>query len=476
MSCSASQVALADSCLRKWGLSYLGAERQPKHASALKGNDFHTTLERWLRDAAAPPEVIAELADARRAELAAAHEEPPSASQAHRVKQLTALLQGDYAGRLEAAAMSAIRFLPPPKLPGMRVEGRFEFEDSGVRWLGYQDLVWERNGLRVLHDHKSTSSISRWAKTPEELEHDPQLVIYARREFQSWPEPRLECEWHYTEMTAKPRTVPVRLTVLREAIDQDFALITDKALALERIRAEGPDPKTLPYNEETCNAFGGCPYKGRECIIDPLVRIRGAFARLKKKDENMSTGFLARVQSKQQPALAPAPAPAVDERTGEGPSEEQIKAAIADASRGRPSLRDKLQAPPPSPGAQGVSPLPANISRVVAPKTEEQKEELDAAILAMSSEELDEAITAPVDPAPVRAARGRKPKADAPAPVSAPDAPYTVDAPKLSVEDALSLAIVRLLDRLVDPMVPLPDAVAALERVSSVVLCLPSRP
>lgn len=129
-------------------------------------------------------------------------------------------------------------------------------------------------------DHKTTSDL-RWAKTAEQLEDDPQFLIYATFAMITWGVPEVQAKWIYYVASA-PRNGPrqpkgVRaVTATAHAADPVFIghlkILTADMRAIQVIRTTKPAANDLPASPGSCAAFGGCPHAER-CKLTSADRL-----------------------------------------------------------------------------------------------------------------------------------------------------------------------------------------------------------
>lgn len=349
---SASQVRTYRACARQWAFKYLsGLDDPPKSASEM-GKDCHEIWEEWLAYATPPDGSAWVIAQDRAAEIDIAS-----------VKLLEHGVDA-YAERLTAITMNAVPHLPAPRSHDLVVEGEFHFEDRGIQWRGYKDLTWwPEPGHLVLHDHKTTSNL-RWAKSHEQLRIDEQVNLYALSEFRKHDLDKIEANWHYTT-TTNPTTKKVHLTVYREDAEKYCEELARDGRAMLQGYEQRPDPNQLPPAEDlaTCDAYGGCPYKNTVCKLTTTDRIRASFRYSQERKVGMNffermkqtPGFAADDSSKD---LAPSVSKGAPPRAPDPPQ------AQPPAPPEQPkTLREKLGAPPPSPGASGFTPPTAVIAQ-----------------------------------------------------------------------------------------------------------------
>lgn len=273
---SATQIEAIRLCERKWGLLKLDGVAQPPNKYAGTGVDAHKVLEAWQRDG-------------------------------------TAIDLNTPIGKIVSAGL---RFLPRPG--SHHVEAEFLFRTDKATYRGFKDLKSKGpSPIREVWDHKTSSDL-RWMKTPEKLRRDPQANLYAvseifeAREQNSYVE-RIEENWvYYLTDPKKPRSRKVQLHVLPDKatripirsedvkpehfgimyydelferfaeIESDAEKILQYHLLHEQKMVQGKD---LPYDVAGCDAFGGCPYKDKECRLTIRERVESMEAKASLADK-----------------------------------------------------------------------------------------------------------------------------------------------------------------------------------------------
>lgn len=276
---SPSSIDTYRDCQRKWAWNKLDKIKKPPNKYAQRGTDVHNVLESWLRDGIPIPQTDA--------------------------------------GKI---ALAGVRHLPLPKTGLVEGGGKlFSFAGSRAVYQGKKDwrtygpapfLVGGSNvGLVRVFDHKSTTDF-KWAKRAEELRKDVQSNLYAVHEIACLTdpsaEPVIEENWvYYRANPKKPGSMRVVLNVVPDGVPmvlpvpdgvgpgyfgmmqyselwQRFEEIeSDAAEMLDHIRNQRK-AKQLPYNIETCNKYGGCPYRGNPCKLSMSEIIRGHMEQEKK--------------------------------------------------------------------------------------------------------------------------------------------------------------------------------------------------
>lgn len=193
-------------------------------------------------------------------------------------------------------------------------------------WAGSRDLVWQDlAGDWSLWDYKTTPSIARYAKTPDDLQRDLQCNLYALVTMLEHDLTELPCTWLYLETKSVRRAAPVRITISlanAERVVQSWVPIARRLDAIESVEAAAPNP-------DACAAYGGCPHhvsQGGPCTV---LRNIGALMSARRKSKMPLTPEL---KAKFERHVAPAegtPAAAAQATA-------QAAAEAAKPRRGRP--------------------------------------------------------------------------------------------------------------------------------------------
>ncbi len=229
-------------CKRAWAWAYIKGFKQKPGLKMFAGDWVHNALSAWLT-AGVPPSELADnlltrMISEHATELVAKNTDPE-----------------EYTARLIAVANRALPQLPYPNAEGVRVERGFRFDLGDVTWIGFKDL--EVPGL--VTDFKITSS-PQYAKTSEDLEHDPQATLYAAETMARTDTQSIALEWLYLIPNKTPRVKPVVTTLTREHVDSELVKLAEIGKEIHRLRVLAPDPMTIEPNIFACDSFGGCPY------------------------------------------------------------------------------------------------------------------------------------------------------------------------------------------------------------------------
>ena len=142
---------------------------------------------------------------------------------------------------------------------------------------GYIDLVNPRGlpGIIEVLDHKTSSNIERYAKTPEQLRQDPQCIMYL------WWAAKKFCRVNHDKTTFRFSHVYYQtkgaVRALKVSVDLCVEELCDSWTALSlhvldmRQAATETDPLRVACDREACSAYGGCPYQS-SCADAPNRR------------------------------------------------------------------------------------------------------------------------------------------------------------------------------------------------------------
>lgn len=155
---------------------------------------------------------------------------------------------------------------------------------AGLPHVGFIDLVDENlleQGIIVVTDHKTTSSIDRYAKTTGELRKDPQAGAYLKWAKMRYKVPNYVFRHIYYQTKGARRSEPVAAPFTALEVDQAASRIE---AVVERMKAVAAtkNPNDVPACDDACNAYGGCSYAGicsaspsRRFTMSVLDRLKG---------------------------------------------------------------------------------------------------------------------------------------------------------------------------------------------------------
>lgn len=208
---------------------------------------------------------------------------------------------------------------------------------TAVKIVGFIDL----EHIGEIQDHKTTVAM-KWAKTPESLRSNVQMLIYAKQHLEFLKErgAALPAEInlrhnYYCKDWKKPevRKVEVRVTVAE--IEAEWKRVLEDAREMVILKdtiedglSEIPDPDMT--HENPCMAFGGCAYRricsktetlqtyldrldrySKEGYIDPQAQADKPAMFATRKDQKMTISFEAKLAAKRNSKSKGAAVPAV---------------------------------------------------------------------------------------------------------------------------------------------------------------------
>lgn len=310
---SASQIQEYAHCARRWYNGYVLGHRVPPTNAMVRGTAIHAIVEHYLKGGAITAEVCRPL-------IVKAYEEAPHLE----------IDFDDATKQYMKMATSALEHLPQPNTPGVEVERWLEMPtfEGGPKFVGKYDAIeWERKPARV-DDCKSTSDF-RYVKSPEELAENIQLGAYAKHVIDETDDEYVDLRHIYIRTKGKAISMPVDKTVTSYQIQVRW----EKTLGIVRemvawAHARPASADDLPPNTESCELYGGCPYKplcfdgGRAQVFNikrsSEMSTNGAteqpqgslIERLRKQQQELAAGKAPPAPA-QAPALVAPPAPVV---------------------------------------------------------------------------------------------------------------------------------------------------------------------
>ena len=370
---SASQVEVALDCFRKWAYRWLWGMTMPTTPAQQRGTGVHKSSENLSRLISA--EKSAEIDRMIGDELF--------------LRQ--AGIDPEHVPFLRALAPH----LPKPGEDCL-VEHKIVLDTPyGLPWDGYIDLFLFERVPPVLIDFKTTGDL-RYAKRPidfnpgqllaewdtlveakrrERLQKMLQIVTYGQWIFTTaaGEVDRIKAGNVYIEMPRKDRerkSLPRVLPVMVELEPVSVRGVWQRVMpVLEEMLqcAQLDDPHDVPPNPQSCDKFGGCPYR-TECGLSPLAKVT-AGKHLPAKNPNQKnerskpmTSFLERMRGKSNgqttPAPAPAPAPTPAAAPAPAPADTAKPSGLARFGK-PPAVAQPAVQPSPAPQPAAAAPAPA---------------------------------------------------------------------------------------------------------------------
>ena len=232
---SPSQISTYRSCNRQWYYQSILGIRAPQKPSAALGEAVHGQLERYMLDGT-PPNLSTE------------------------------------AGKI---ASTGLRFLPPPAECDVELDiGKQPVADKllieGIRVTGRIDLLrWKGVAVPEVIDHKTTSNL-KYALTEDELEDDPQILIYAGFLFahlqhhKVWDGRQLIRARHIVYGTRAPYTAKETKAFLSyDHVRTAWATHLRDTVAAMKETAILPSVVDATPNYSACSKYGGCFFRDK---------------------------------------------------------------------------------------------------------------------------------------------------------------------------------------------------------------------
>lgn len=228
---SPSQIKTKRDCFRKLAYDKIDRVERESSEGAAFGTKVHKAGEEWMRFRQAPPKT-------------------PE-------------------GQCFAQGIGKKDFLPKPS-GDLLIEHHFVIELpelDRVLLHGYIDLMVPHDVQPRVIDYKYTKS-RKWIPTLEELESDPQVLIYAAAGLLHFDTPRIETEWLYFVTNAvrtKPKGTSKRAIVWDGPslnADGQFDRIIEDAAAIAHMRRTAKAAKDVEPDYTACQKFGGCEFRG----------------------------------------------------------------------------------------------------------------------------------------------------------------------------------------------------------------------
>lgn len=233
-------------------------------------------------------------------------------------KQIEQYMAGDaldFQANPQAAEVAAgfIPHLPPSTVSEEKFKFLFPHGDEHPVWFtGRIDFYHYEPQFRVVlvGDFKSTKSIAKYAKTPEQLDRDPQAVIYSKQGLLKFADAEsVRLRWLYGQTQGAKRVLPVEHHFTPREVDDRMYEILPDARQMVYLRTVGTDPNELEPNYDACGNFGGCPYQNvcKRDLKGIIMSQSNAFAdALKKIGQTVPSNFTSQAVNPPEGDLPPA--------------------------------------------------------------------------------------------------------------------------------------------------------------------------
>lgn len=366
---SPSQIKSAARCLRKWNGESCQGWRQPDTPSTTLGKRVHEVVERYLEGEYLPNPAIPE----------------------------------------DAIALPALRHLPDPGTPFLVTEQEVfipaEEFDSGKDFKGYLDAsVLYSTDARgddwlLVFDLKTTSDL-KYAKSEEELRHDPQFAIYAwaARQLSLGAVGRVPVNTRFTHAYARTRGAPASMKSYVEADEADLRAEMTRIAKFcreEMLPWDGLPFDQVPPNPAACGDYGGCHLRP-ECAQTGLL-VYGDSPEARVASKLLTTRMEKDMSLLKSPALAasalssllrkPTPAAAAAAPASLNPPDGDV--------HGVSGMAEDPKAPPPETDEEACPPPPEETEAT----EETEVPEAPAAAVPVATPVTAAPVTIPINPA-----------------------------------------------------------------------------
>jgi hypothetical protein len=246
---------------------------------------------------------------------------------------------------------------------------------GGPSWKGYMDRVLALPTKGEVWDYKTTSDF-RYAKTPEELKHSPQMVSYAK-----WLADHSDYEEIWVKhlnlrMRGKAMAKLVEAQITRAEIEEEWKKVLQIVARMAKWAELGPQTSdVLPPNTDHCSAYGGCFYK-------PKCGFGGELFSIRRLDMSGTNSLLETMMKNAAAAgvATPAAAPVDPLAALMGASSAPPPAAAAASAVPTPAPAPSIPTPAPAvatdlssllamatPAAAPAAPVPAAPDAILSP-------------------------------------------------------------------------------------------------------------
>ncbi len=273
---SASGMTTADpqsvgGCLRKWWYEQVLGRRQPSTPAQKKGTKLHAEIDTHLTTGTP---LLSQLAIAGRGFIP---ERGP--------------------GIFSEASLGDVKTATLKVGPRIPVLGHVDLWNiRGTFHNPAGDLLPEPRARTIeTRDWKTTSDFT-WAKSPDDLAKNIQLVTYSVAGFMRWPDAEHARHTHvYFRTQGKPEAKLVTVLQDREQVERRL-LYADGIAATMADAARETDPHKVDANHAACNAYRGCPHRsycraGSHDSLAELLGPRGAAAALARLEAKTGAGL-----------------------------------------------------------------------------------------------------------------------------------------------------------------------------------------
>lgn len=210
---SASQVKQFRTCKLCWAAQKINGLQRPPGPAAVKGIQIHKLIETYLETGRFPDSKLLEI------------------------------------------AKCGAPFWPEPGTA--QLEKNVVFEVDGIKFRGFIDLLYEKEGLWTVADHKTTSSFT-YALTRPELLSDVQANLYALWTMEKYGVDKVTFNWIYYRTRGKAEAKLMSAETTRDRVEDEIDSVLKDCREMLQAIADGKSAKDFHPPISGCKSFGGC--------------------------------------------------------------------------------------------------------------------------------------------------------------------------------------------------------------------------
>jgi len=286
-------------------------------------------------------------------------------------------------------ASVGLAYLPTPPVPAELVEVPLAIRAAGLAPIVARIDLVDPDRFATVIDHKSTSSISKYAKTEDELRSDPQAIIYAvatapifahlagrrapkptpdyttparpGREVETYPGVALELDaldwladgvrFEHVYYQSKPlRSARTSVTLSKTDILDGWHGVEADLRRMMAAASNAPHVSEVPHSLEACGNYGGCQF-------------RKLCAGLGRRTMGVASAFFT------DPGFAGTPTPVTKGSDSMGLLESLAKSRAAQTASAAPSTPSTPAADPFAVGAAALQKMRGDAPPAAPPST-----------------------------------------------------------------------------------------------------------
>lgn len=210
---SASQVKQFRTCKLCWAAQKINGLQRPPGPAAVKGTQIHKIIETYLETGKFPDSKLLEI------------------------------------------ARCGMPFWPKPG--SAQLEKSIIFDIDGIKFRGFIDLLYRKDDLWIVADHKTTSSFT-YALTRPELLSDVQANLYALWAMQNYNVDKVALNWIYYRTRGKAEAKLMSAETTKDRVEKEIEGVLKDCREMLQAIADGKSAKDFSPPISGCKSFGGC--------------------------------------------------------------------------------------------------------------------------------------------------------------------------------------------------------------------------